>query len=145
VDRGIGVTPTQSVASATPALPPAPIGPDTQPPGLTIRSRTHATLTRVLRKGVTLTITCSEACTLRAKLQLPPLTARRLKLQKVLGTGRARLGVAGSQRVVLRIVTKARKRLRDASMRRLRFLLSVTATDAARNRAEKTLNITVRR
>jgi hypothetical protein len=105
---------------------------DTQAPSLTAAIG-RARLGDVLKKGLKLTATCSEGCTVRAQLQIDAKTAKKLKLGKQLVTIAAGTAAGQPGRVVvpLKLTAKAKKALKRT--RSLKATLVVTATDAAGN------------
>jgi len=101
-------------------------------------------LSRILRKGLAVSVSCSETCRLDGRLSLDGRTAKRLGLTKrrkpvVVARGRA----ASSGRLLLRFSSKARKGLRRA--RRLRMTLVIRARDAADNAVSVTRRVTLTR
>lgn len=128
------------------ALQPSPTR-DTRPPTLSLKVA-RKSLPTVLRRGLTFSITCSEACTFRATGTIDARTARRLGLSRTSkpftagrsqGTGRA----GRSATVRLRLSRKTVRALRNQR----EIVLSVTATarDAAGNEATTHRKVRLRR
>jgi hypothetical protein len=84
------------------------------------------------KSGIVVPVTCSERCTVAAKLVLDAKTAKKLKLPAVVGSGRA-AGAAGPVRVTAKLSAKAKSKLRR--QRTLKLRLELTVTDAAGNAA----------
>lgn len=96
---------------------------DTAAPGLTVAQLRSAKLRSLLRVGLRLRVTCSEGCTLAARV----VAGRR-----VVGMARAvTTDLAGS--TGLRVVFRSAAKKQLASVRRVRLTVVVTATDAAGN------------
>jgi hypothetical protein len=95
-----------------------------------------AKLGDVLKKGLGLTATCSEGCTVRSLIQLDAATARKLKLGKkavTIGTAGGMRTGAGQVALQLRISSKAKKAL--ARVRSVKVAIVVSATDGVGNAA----------
>ena len=137
--------------TAAPPPPPPPAGAPTVsagPPASssdvvapTVRLRLPRTsLQTVVRRGyLPVAVTCSELCTLTLRGQVTQALGRRLGGARIAnGQGAGRAGRAVTVR--LRLTRKARRALRRRSS--VRFVLRVTAADAARN--SPTVSRTVR-
>jgi len=135
-------------APAPAAPPPATTaGIDRAGPTLTVRPARRS-LALVLRRGLPVTLGCSERCALRAELVAGARDARRLRLttrSRSVGVARATrsLARAGRATVTLRLSARARSRLRRT--RSVRLTLRVRATDAAGNPSTRTVRVTLRR
>jgi hypothetical protein len=91
----------------------------------------------VLKKGLPATVSCSEACSVRAQLQVDAKTAKKLKLGKVatvIGAGNASAPGAGKLTVPVKLTAKAKKALKK--QKSLKVKLIVSATDSAGNAAK---------
>ena len=102
----------------------------------------------VLSRGLRVTVTCSEACSLSSALWLDGRLARRLGLSRkaravIVGRATARVSAAGRRLVVLRFSATARRRL--AGLRSLRLTVKHTARDRAGNPRTVSRAVTVRR
>jgi hypothetical protein len=71
---------------------------------------------RIASKGLVITADCPAACTLSATLRVDKKTARKLRLGKsrVLARGKTTRRSAGTARLTLKVVKKARERFRRA-------------------------------
>ena len=87
-------------------------------------------------------IRCSERCTVNSQLTLTARDARRLRLQRLLGTGGAELDAAGDTFVFLDLKRAALRKVRRA--RRVRAVLRMDVTDPAGNRRTMTRRLTIR-
>ena len=118
--------------------------PDTAAPVATMAVPKQG-LAAALRRGLRVTVGCSEACTTRIQLVIDRRTARRVGLSRtravVVGTRAVALASAGRRTVHVAFKTKARKRLRR--LRTLALTVRATATDKAGNEGKR-LSRTVR-
>ena len=102
---------------------------DTQAPSLTATAG-RVKLADVIKKGLKVTATCSEACTVRAQLRLDAKTAKKLKLaRRTVTIGDGTTVGNGKLAVPVKLTAKAKKVLKKA--RSLKATLVVTATDAS--------------
>ena len=133
---------------ATPLTPPpiaAPAPKDTTAPALTLAAAGKATAA----KGVAIKLTTSEAGSATLTLTVDKATARRLKLDKqakgpvTVGTLSLPKVMPAETTLVVKLTTKARKAFRVA--RQVKLLLTVVVSDAAGNKATRTLTVTVKR
>ena len=98
-------------------------------------------LKAVLAKGLAVTASCSEPCTLRLQLMVDKPTAKKLKLGKkptVVGT--LTRSLSGTAKLKVKLTGKAKKRLKKAKS--VKLTLRAVATDAPatrRRRARVTL------
>jgi hypothetical protein len=119
---------------------PGPGGtPDGAAPDVSVPVRTtHRT--GELGAGLPVPVTCSERCTVSARLSLTARDARRLRVRRLLGSGGAELDAAGSTFAFVAVSTRALRRAR-----RVRVLLTIDVADAAGNRRTMTRRLTIRR
>lgn len=93
---------------------------------------------RALLRGLTVKITCNEACRTTAELLLDRRTAKRLGLAAArpvrIGLAKKRLATAGTVKLKLRPSVKARRRLARARVRSV--AVRTRATDTAGNRSK---------
>lgn len=127
-------------APVTPAGPRPGVGGDRTAPGLVVRSGASRRVVKLRRRGVGVSVRCSEACRLTLTLTLDAATARKLGLRRQIAVSRATVLRSGRRVVVLRLSAAARARLRG----RGRAVIRVTAADAAGNRRTRTQAITLR-
>jgi hypothetical protein len=137
-------TPPTTVSNPPPAT--GGSAPQATPPA---RDRTPPRLRTTLRRshsrsrGVRGTLTCSERCTVIARLMLPSRTARKLGLSRnrtiVLGTATVRTAANKSASFRVRVGSEYLRKLRR--QRRVGASLQLTATDAARNASQTTHNV----
>jgi RTX calcium-binding nonapeptide repeat (4 copies) len=129
-DRAI-VDANDVVASDCEAIERPPFAPPRKPekPGkpkvpakLSIRS--------ILKKGLVIRISCPAACAVDGSLRVDKKTARKLKLGKsrVLARGKKSIAAAGTAKVKLKVVRKARKRFKR--MRKAKVTLVTTTVIA---------------
>ena len=137
-----------------PLPPPAPAAASTpvrtaagdRAPRLALGTLRSARLGVALRRGLSVRVRCSKACTARVRLVADARTARRLRLGRramTLDRASARLRRGGARTVVVRPGRTARRAL--ARTRRASLLVIVTATDAAGNRTRARRIVTLRR
>jgi Thrombospondin type 3 repeat len=115
--------------------------PDTAAPDVAIALRGLHRLAE-LGAGLAVPVTCSERCTVSSRLTLSARDARRLRLQRVLGTGGAELEGAGDTFVFIDLARGALRKVRRA--RRVRAVLQMDVTDPAGNRRTLTRRLTIR-
>ena len=119
---------------------------DTQAPGVS-GAAAKTKLATLLKKGLRVGATCSEGCSVLAQLQIPAKTAKKLKLGKkttVIGKGSASSPQGGQLTVPVKLVSKAKARLKRT--RKLSATLVLVATDASGNRsAPVTRKVTFKR
>lgn len=120
--------PTASPVPTASPTPPAPgATPDRTAPTVSVKAGKAS-----IAKGVTFTLTSSEAATAKLTLAAGKHTAaKRTKL------------TTGTTKVTLKLSAKARKALK--SKKSVKARLTVVATDTAGNRATKKLSVTLRR
>jgi hypothetical protein len=101
-------------------------------------------LAAVLKSGLKIEASCSEACTGAATLNLDSKLAKKLRLKAKLGTAKVVLAAAGRRVVVVRLSKAARAALKRS--KRATFQVSASAADAAGNAAAaKPLKLTLSR
>jgi hypothetical protein len=135
-------------AGTAATVPPPVVVPDTTPPSITLDARRQR-LAKVLRRGLKISVECSEACDLKAAAKLNARTARRLGLsqkRKPFTVARAHEDdlVAG-QRATLRLMPRRSVARKLKGERALKLTLTVTALDAAGNEASTNRIVQVRR
>jgi subtilisin family serine protease len=139
----------QPTSAPPPASAPAPLvvaSGDLRAPRLALGAARSARLGLALRRGLSVRVRCSEACSARVRLVADARTARRLRLGRravTLARASVRLRRGGTRRVVVRPGRSARRAL--ARMRRTSLLVLVTARDAAGNRTGARRVVTLRR
>ena len=123
---------------------------DTIPPSGTLSVRRGLRLVNVLRSGLPLSVSCSEACSIQAQATLARTLARRLGVvasaRKPVVVARAtqRLAKAGKTTIKLKFNARARRALQRRP-RALRLAVRLTRTDAAGNRKVTRRTVKVRR
>jgi Bacterial Ig domain/PKD domain len=116
---------------------------DVAPPAAALKAAKQK-LKAVLAKGLALTASCSEPCTLKLQLVVDKKTAKKLKLGKratVVGT--LTRTISGTAKLKVKLTGKAKKRLKKA--RSVKLTVTAVATDAAGNAATKTAKVTLKR
>jgi hypothetical protein len=136
---GIGIAPSGAVITPAPA--------DTTPPTLSLKLGRDR-LSKVLDRGLRLSITCSEACNVRASGRISAQTARRLNLSRsrkpfVVGRSRAAVPAGGPTTLRLRLSRNATRALKKR--RAIRLTVVVTVLDAAGNKASAQQKLRLRR
>jgi len=141
--------PTSSPTTQPPSnpliLPAVGQFPDTTLDGAAVKVPNRAGLTRALRRGLLVRLSCGEPCVATLRLWLAPRAATRLGVASgvVVGRSRARLSAPGSIRVRVRFSREARSRL--ARRRLVRIRLRAMITDVAGNRRQSSRRVTLRR
>ena len=98
----------------------------------------------MLAKGLLLTASCSEPCTLKLQLIADKKTAKQLKLgRKPTVVGTLTRSVSGTAKLKVRLTGKAKQRLKRAKS--VKLTLRAVATDAAGNAASRTAKVTLKR
>jgi glucodextranase-like protein len=101
-------------------------------------------LAALLKKGLPVKASCSEACSFRVAITVDRRTAKRIGLTAAaLGTKASGLTGSGSKRITVKLSRKAKSKL--AHVTRIRLKVTLAATDAAGNAARTTKVVTVRR
>ena len=141
-------TPTATAtAVATPVVQPGPgpgPAPDTSAPVVTATLK-PAKMAALVKSGLSVTVKCSEACSVLVLATVDKATAKKLKLGKStqVGRGSKSLGSAGSVSVAVKLTAKAKKAAKR--QRSLKLKLTITATDAAGNKKVTSKSVTVRK
>lgn len=126
-------------APPPPAPPPPPPGADGRPSatpaarlpnGVGVTSRMRLATLRTT--GVRVRFRCERACTLRGRLTLGPVAARRFGLGSgpksvTIATGRARLTKAGSGTLTLKLTKRAKRALRNRERATISVITTLTA------------------
>jgi len=107
-------------------------GADLTPPTVTLKVPKQK-LKKLLKSGLLGTITANEAATAKLQLVLSKALAKKLKLKGVLGSAAPRLTGAGSVSFKIKLNKKAVRKLKK--LKKVAFVLTVSATDTAGNRA----------
>ncbi len=120
---------------------------DTTPPALSLKVRREG-LAAVLRHGLRLTVGCSEACKVDTSATMDARTARRLHLSHsrtpfVAGRSKGSVPAARSRTLTVKIGQKAARALKK--VRAITLTVTVTARDAAGNRASRKETLRLRR
>ncbi len=143
----ITVTP-KPVVTPTPTPTVTPTShPDTTPPTIALAHPSQK-LKNARAKGLAITETSSEPGTLHVTVSVDKRTARKLKIKRnargavVIGT-LTRAVAAGRTALHVKLSAKARKAFKRA--RKVKLLVTLRVTDAAGNRATKTLHVTLKR
>ena len=153
----------------TPPNPGAAGAPDTVAPTVSLAFK-KLKLAALLKKGLAVTVSCSEACgiaavltqaakpergkvTMRSAGAAParkaaapgsrPSRARATAKANNIGRGTGKLAAAGKAKVVVKLTSKARKALKRT--RSLNATLTVTVRDAAGNQGNAAKKVTVKR
>ena len=126
----------------TPITPPLVTSPDKTPPKVKIASAGQISLRTARSRGIRVPVTCSEACTIKVKLTVDRVTAKRLHLtRRTIGTATSKLSGAGRKTVTVRIAPSVTKRLRQS--KRTRVSVTVRASDPASNATTRSAPITI--
>ena len=138
-------TPTPPATPVTPgSTAPPPPAKDTTAPTASLKADTAS-----LAKGIALTLTSSEAGTAKLTATVDKATARKLKLDRKakgpvsVGTGTATLTGGKPATLTLKLTSRARSAFKRA--KKVKLLLTAVFSDAAGNRATKTLAVTLKR
>jgi hypothetical protein len=137
-------TPTPSpVVVASPA--PTPVaGPDLTPVSVTVPAARRPTARSIVRDGLAVRLTCSEACLVRGDLRISRALARSLGLPSpqpsvVIGRGTGARLTAGAVSLTLTLTDRARRAFRR--FRSGELVVQLTATDAAGNRSSTSFKV----
>jgi hypothetical protein len=132
---------------ATPPPPPGTLGVrDRRPPTLLVKAPRRIALGTFLLRGLRLTESYSEACTVVSRLTVDRRMQRRLRLRsRLVATSTRNIPHLGPIRFALRPNGAARRRLAAVRPRRLVLTLLTTATDRAGNARRSTTKVTVAR
>ena len=141
---GGGTTPPGTTSSPpTPTAPPV-IGRDSVAPTILVALSSRQSLRKLLRSGLRVPVSCSEACTIRLRLLVTTATKRRLHLRsRIIATASRKLTKPGKTTLRLRLNAAARKRLKRT--RTLNTKLQTTATDPTGNATTITKKLALRR
>jgi glucodextranase-like protein len=123
------------------------IPPDKTPPVLAL-AVAKVKLAALIKRGLPVTVGCSEACSFRVDLILSRALAKKLHAARVYSIGRksSTMTAAGKKKFRVKLRRKAARALRKAKkLRKLTFKVKVVAKDGAGNVASKTKKVTVRR
>ena len=120
--RALTATPESPPPSLPPATAPPPVA-DTEAPRVALRVARVSRLRTVLRRGIRIQVTCSEACSVDAKALLRNRQAR--------VTPTARISVRGTRTLLIRLSRGGKQRLRRARLQAIS--LAVNAADRAGN------------
>jgi subtilisin family serine protease len=137
--------PAQSTPQTAPVEPSVPAAaPDRLAPGVSVRIERRR-LGSVLRRGLRVTLRCSEACRATAAARVDARTARRLGLGRRAATiarAESRLTRAGRRALSIPLSARARRALRGAS--RVRVTVTAVAVDPSGNRRAASSAATLR-
>ena len=113
----------------TPAPAPAPT-PVPSAAKLSLKLAAHQNLRTLRSKGLVLSVRCSAACTLDARLLLDRATAKKLHLAATtpvtIGRASSTLRAAGTAKLTIKLTRRARGRL--AAVKRVRMTLKITTS-----------------
>jgi hypothetical protein len=155
-DPGTGDPGTGDPGTVDPGQSPADQGPqdqqhqtppaDKQAPSLSAAPG-KTKLADLLKKGLPVTVYCSEACVVETRVEVDAGTARKLKLGKkavTIGTGKASLPGQGSGKVTVKLTAKAKKALKRSKS--LKVKIVTLARDSAGNASKPaTKTVTLKR
>lgn len=119
---------------------------DVKAPALTLKPA-KTPLRDLRRRGLGVTVTCDEGCTLAARLLMARPLAHRLGLAaaaKPLAVGRGSASLSAAGKATLRIALTKRTRTALARVRSVRLTLEIVATDTKGNAAKRTRQLTFR-
>jgi hypothetical protein len=135
VDPGPGTTAPPQDGGGAPMSPPAGgTVRDTLAPAVTLLVGPKQRRARVIAKGLSITVGCSEPCTFTAKVLLGG---------RGVGSATGRLTAAGKKKIALKLTRKGKAGVRR--MRSAKLVVRVTASDAAGNARTVTRKVTLRR
>jgi hypothetical protein len=135
VDPGPGTTAPPQDGGGAPVSPPAGgTVRDTLAPAVTLLVGPKQRRARVIAKGLSITVGCSEPCTFTAKVLLGG---------RGVGSATGRLTAAGKKKIALKLTRKGKAGVRR--MRSAKLVVRVTASDAAGNARTVTRKVTLRR
>ncbi len=142
-DPGDPGTPGTPGGGGTPPAGGGGAAADTAAPAATLKAAKQK-LKAVLAKGLALTASCSEPCTLKLQLVVDKKTAKKLKLgKKPTVIGKLTRSVSGTAKLKVKLTGKAKKRLKRAKS--VKLTVKAVATDAAGNATTKTAKVTLKR
>jgi subtilisin family serine protease len=131
----VGRPPPPGPPPLPPSPPPASAAPDRTPPQLVVGVTRHQRLRTLLRRGIRVSVRCSEACSVHAQALIGRRTARRGELvaRTLILAGRDAAQLSTSRTRTLRIRLRRTARRRLMSSRRPRLSVKVTARDSVGN------------
>jgi len=139
-DRGQSAAASRTLTVAEPPpLPVAPVIRDLTAPLV----RLSLKRTQKLRGYVLVTASCSESCLLKATLDMPSRTVKRLHLARRVGGVSRRLKANRKTKIKVPFTRKARRGL--ARVSRIRVKLLLVATDSSGNARRVSRKLTLRR
>jgi hypothetical protein len=95
-------------------------------------------LSSLLSRGLSIKVTCSQACRTTVVATVDKATAKKLKLGKKLELGR---GTSARPTVTVKLNAKARKALRKARSLKLRLTITSVGADGTPVTARKTVTV----
>lgn len=129
------------------APPSSGIAPDRSPPRITLKVRRER-LATILRRGLKLSIRCSETCNVNLSAAIDPRIARRLHLsrsRKPFVVARSQLSIPAGQSRTRRLRFSRRAARALSKERSITLTLTARARDSARNTASKQQKVRLRR
>lgn len=119
--------------AATLSFPPPrlTVSGDTQPPRVSARAVAGQRLATVLRRGLVLSVGCSEACRIEARVTVGAKVAQRMRLGGIIARGSTSLVSARRTRMAVRLSSRATTKLKLS--RAVTLNVALTVTDRAGN------------
>jgi hypothetical protein len=131
---GPNVPPAVCSACANPIVPPNPA-----------IMAGKGSLKALKGKGLTVPVRCASACTIDLSLVIPRSTAKKLHISAVktvlIGRGKAALTAAGTAKVVVKLKSAAKKRLRKVRKLKATLRASVTGGGGTRSSAARAISL----
>ncbi|HEX8067555.1 MAG TPA: PKD domain-containing protein [Thermoleophilaceae bacterium] len=137
--------PEQPTDPGPKAKDPSPTPPvaDTTPPKVKAAATSGQKLSEVASKGLSIAVSCSEACGAKLTVAYEPKGSKGPKLKGAAASVGKRLTAARRTTIRVKLTSKARKALRRK--RSATFALTIAAVDDAGNKAGLTRRVTIKR
>lgn len=147
-----GTTPTGTTPTGTTPTGRTPTGRtptpavDTKGPLTSVGTPRKLALGKALKRGVPVTVVCSEVCRIVADLRLAKKQAKKLRIPALVAKARglvSRVSASGKRTLTMKFTKKAKKKLKR--MKKVKLTLFVTTTDARGNKTQSKRAVTIKR
>ena len=158
LDVSGNVSPASDAVSVTPAAPVAIVTPPTSgggggtvtPPPFkdTIKPVLKMSIAKAFarasafKKGLKVTVSCSEACSFKTTLTIDSVAAKRIHISRTIATKKGKLSKAGKKTITIKLSKKVQRALKR--LRKNTVTVKTKATDLAGNSSSKSLKTVLR-